>query len=114
MGLTLPNFAYPISNVIVPQGRAEMRFRLLLDFSNVGSIDVDGQAIIDAHGIEYIQGVFIDNATTRFRSLCNATRPQDCCRANIAGLLSFARSEPAALYFDNGAGGNRKVNLTVL
>lgn len=61
MGLSLPNFAYPISNVIVPQGGPKS-VPCSADFTNAGSISIDGQAIIDAHAIEFIQGVFIDNS----------------------------------------------------
>jgi hypothetical protein len=48
-GLSLANFAYPISNVIVPQGGPKT-VPAVLDFSAVATIDIDGQAIIDAHG----------------------------------------------------------------
>lgn len=60
-GISLSNFAYPVSNVIVPQGGPKC-VPAVLDYTNVATIDIDGQSIIDAHAIEYIQGVYIDNA----------------------------------------------------
>lgn len=57
---SIPNFAYPIANVIVPTGGPKC-VPTPLDFSATGQIDIDGQGIIDTHGIEYIQGVYIDN-----------------------------------------------------
>lgn len=58
---TLGNFAYPVANVIVPQGGPKA-VPGSLDFSNTAEIDIDGQAIIDAHAIEFIQAVYIDNS----------------------------------------------------
>jgi hypothetical protein len=64
-GVPLAQFAYPIANVIVPQSGPKC-VPAPLDFSASSQIEIDGQAIIDAHGIEFLQGVYIDNADNAF------------------------------------------------
>lgn len=59
MGLSL-QIGFGVSNVIVPAGGPRV-IPANLDFTNVAAIDIDGQQIIDTGGIQYIQGVFIDN-----------------------------------------------------
>lgn len=107
MGLSLPNFAYPISNVIVPSGGPKT-VPASCDFSNAASIDIDGQAIIDSHGIEYIQGVYIDNASNAvaFTLTCAATGHRIVCGPNMQGFFPLLVQNPprftAAMTQQNG------------
>jgi hypothetical protein len=94
-GLSLATFAYPISNVIVPQGGPKT-VPAILDFSATGQIDVDGQAVIDSHGIEYIQGVYIDNSdnAVAFTLLCNGTQHRIVCGPNSQGFFPLLSQLP--------------------
>jgi hypothetical protein len=112
MGLTLPNFAYPISNVIVPQSGPKT-VPAVADFSNAGSIDIDGQSIIDAHGIEYIQGVFIDNASNAvaFTLVCAGTNQRIVAAPNSQGFYPLLVQSPPRFTATMAQAANRTVNL---
>jgi hypothetical protein len=108
-GLSLANFAYPISNVIVPQGGPKT-VPAVLDFTNVATIDIDGQAIIDAHAIEFIQGVFIDNADNAvpFTLIAN-TQQRIVCAANSQGFFPLLVQNPPKLTANMAQAAGRKV-----
>jgi hypothetical protein len=53
---------FGINNVIVPKGGPRAVIATC-DFGTAGQTEIDGEAIVDRGGIEFIQGVFIDNST---------------------------------------------------
>jgi hypothetical protein len=54
---------FGIANVVVPAGGPKCVPAIGIDFTNVGSIVLDGSAIVQQGKIEYLQGVFVDNST---------------------------------------------------
>lgn len=114
MGFTLGNFAYPIANVIVPQGGPKA-VPASLDFSNVGSIDIDGQSIIDAHAIEFIQAVYIDNSLNAVPfSLTSNTTQTITIAANSQGVYPIFVQNPPKMTAVCAQANGRKVPLIFL
>lgn len=112
MGLTLPNFAYPVANVIVPSNGPKT-VPATCDFSNVGSIDIDGQSIIDSHGIEYIQGVYIDNASNAapFTLTCVGTNHRIVAAPNSQGFYPLLVQTPPRFVAAMAQAAGRQVGL---
>lgn len=94
-GLPIPNFAFPVANVIVPSGGPKA-VPATLDFSNTGSWDIDGQGIIDSHGIEYIQGVYVDNSdnAVAFSLTCFGTNHRIVVGPNQQGFFPLLVQNP--------------------
>jgi hypothetical protein len=112
-GLPIPSFAYPISNVIVPQGGPKC-VPAVLDFSATGQYDIDGQSIIEAHAIEYIQGVFIDNADNAvpISIADNATGHRIVCGPNMQGFFPLLVQNPPKLTAVMAQLAGRRVRVT--
>lgn len=53
---------FGIANVVVPAGGPKC-VPVMVDFTGVASVLLDGQAIVSQGKIEYLQGVFIDNSS---------------------------------------------------
>lgn len=112
VGLSLANFAYPIANVIVPQSGPKV-VPALCDFSATGEVDIDGQSIIDAHGIELIQGVYIDNAdnAVAFSLTCFGTNQRIVCGPNMQGFFPVLVQSPPRFTAIMAQLANRRVYL---
>lgn len=110
-GFSLGGFAYPVSNVIVPQGGPKC-VPCTADFSSTTTIDIDGQQIIDTHGIEQLQGVFIDNASnaTAF-TLTSNTGQRIVVAPNTQGFYPLLVQNPPKLTATSVQGGSNKVGL---
>lgn len=52
---------YGMNNVLIPKGGPAC-VEAILDFSNAAEILIDGEEIVSRGQIEYLQGVYIDNA----------------------------------------------------
>jgi hypothetical protein len=104
--MQVPNFAFPISNVIVPVGGPKC-VACSLDFSGTGTIEIDGEQIISQHAIEYIQGVFIDNAdnAAAFTITCAITGHRIVCPPNSQGFFSLMAQVPKFTATTTQAGG---------
>lgn len=94
----LGNFAYPVANVIVPSGGPKT-VPCVLDFSNTAEIDIDGQNMIDTHQMEYIQGVYIDNADNAapFTLVCGGTQQRIVAAPNSQGFYPLLVQNPPKL-----------------
>jgi hypothetical protein len=57
----LLNQSFGVANVVVPAGGPKV-VPVLVDFTSVASVLLDGQSIVSQGKIEYLQGVFIDNS----------------------------------------------------
>lgn len=112
-GIPIPQFAFPIANVIVPQSGPKC-VPATLDFSATASYDIDGQGIIDAHGIEYIQGVFIDNADNAvpFTITCGGTGHRVVVGPNSQGFYPLLVQTPPRFTAQSTQAAGRKVVCT--
>ena len=110
-GLSLPNFAYPIANVIVPQGGPKC-INAQCDFSNQAEIDIDGQQVIDAGAIEFLQGVYIDNADNAVAfTLTTNTNQRIVCGPNMQGFFPLLCQNPPKLTATMQQANGRLVDL---
>lgn len=111
-GFALGTFAYPIANVIVPSGGPKT-VPCSADFSNAAIFDIDGQAMIDAHAMEYIQGVYIDNASNAVAVTltCNGTNQRIVCGPNMQGFFPLLVQSPPKFTIAATQAAGRIVNL---
>ena len=109
---TLASFAYPISNVIIPQDGPKCA-PALLDFSSVSTIDIDGQQLIDAGQMEFVQGVYIDNASNAvpIELVCAFTAHRVTCPSNSQGFFSLLIQSPPKLTANMTQTNNRVVRV---
>lgn len=110
--VSLAGFAYPVSNVIIPQDGPKCS-PASLDFSNTAIYDVDGQQLIDAGSMEYVQGVYIDNADNAviFSLTCAVTGHRIVCPSNSQGFFSLLIPSPPKLTARAAQAAGRIVNL---
>ena len=110
-GLSLQNFAYPIANVIVPQDGPKT-VGATADFSNTGSIDIDGQNIIDTHAMEFIQGVFVDNSANAVAfTLLTNTGHKIVVGPNMQGFYPLLVQNPPRMTATMAQANGRTVGL---
>lgn len=109
---TLASFAYPISNVIIPQDGPKCA-PTSLDFSNAPTFEIDGQQLIDGGQMEFVQGVYIDNASNAvpFELICALTQHRVTCPSNSQGFFSLLIQSPPKLTANMAQSGNRIVKL---
>lgn len=93
--MNLLSTGFPVANVIVPKGGPRV-VSANLDFSNQAEIDIDGQAVIDAGQIEYLQGVFIDNADNpdKFELRIGQTNQRIVAKGNTQGYYPIMAPNP--------------------
>lgn len=110
--LNFSTFAYPIANVIVPSGGPKC-VPAVADFTNTPTYDIDGQQIIDQHQMEYIQGVYIDNADNAVpvTLICGGTNQRVVCGSNMQGFFPLLVQTPPKFTISTVQAGGRKVNL---
>jgi hypothetical protein len=114
MNLTLANFAYPISNVIVPQNGPKT-VPAVADFSNAGQLILMGRRLLTRMGLNTFRASLL---TTRqcgcfHAHLCGNTGSPHCLPPKFAGLLSSASSKVPRFTATMAQAGGR-VNRAIL
>ncbi len=108
----LLNVGMSISNVIVPKGGPKA-VPAILDFNNTAKIELDGQQVIDAGQIEYLQGVFIDNADnpTAFTLEISGLNQRIVCPPNKQGYFAIMAVNPPKMTAKTTQAANRVINV---
>lgn len=104
--------SFGIANVVVPKGGPKTS-PLTLDFSNTATIDVDGELVVSSGKIEYLQGVYIDNADnpTAFTLLIGTTNQRVVCPPNSQGYFAIMAPSPPKMTASTTQAANRFVPL---
>lgn len=104
--------AFAIANVIVPKGGPKV-IPTALDFSNAAEISMDGELIVSQGGIEYIQGVFIDNADNpdKFSLNMEGVNQRIVCPANSQGYFSIMATNPPKMIASTVQTNGRIINV---
>lgn len=94
----LVSFAFGTNNSVIPKGGPKV-IPVTLDFSNTGQIEIDGEQVVSSGAIEFIQGVYIDNAdnASAFTITCQATRQRIKVPANSQGFFPLLCANPPKL-----------------
>lgn len=103
---------FGISNVIIPKG-GPATIPALLDFTNTGEILIDGEIVISTGKIEYLQGVFIDNADNpdALSMTLDTTGQRVICPANSQGYFSILATNPPRITAETPQGGTKKIRV---
>ena len=94
-GFALSNASFGVNNIIVPKGGPKT-IPAILDFSNTGSIDIDGELVVSQGAIEYLQGVFIDNSknAVALTLTIHGTEQPIICPPNAQGYFAILCQNP--------------------
>lgn len=86
---------FGIANVIVPSGGPKAVSNVI-DFSNSADVELSGEAIVSQGKIEYLQGVYIDNADNvdPFVLTIVGTNQRITCKGKTQGYFSILCPNP--------------------
>lgn len=98
------------NNAIIPRNGPKV-VRADLDFSNVAEILIDGQQIVSQGQIEFLQGMFVDNATNAvpITFVMSATNQRIVVPANSQGYYSILVPNDPKIIATMEQTNNRKV-----
>jgi hypothetical protein len=110
-GLSLGT-AIGMNNVLIPRGGPKC-VPALLDFSNAAEIEIDGQLIVMQQEIEYLQGVFIDNADNAdtLTLTMNTTGHRIVCPPNSQGFFAMLVPNPPRIIAETTQGASQQFNV---
>lgn len=103
---------FGINNVIIPKG-GPATIPAKLDFTNVAEIDIDGEQVTSQGKIEYIQGVFVDNAdnTDPLVFTMATTGQRIVCPPNSQGYYAIMAPNPPRMTATTTQGANQIFNV---
>ena len=101
---------YGVNNVIIPKGGPKV-IPALLDFTQNGSVEIESEMAIAQQQIEFIQGIYIDNAdfNVAMTLSISGTGQRIVAPPNSQGFYSIMATNPPRMVATMTAGANRKV-----
>ena len=110
-GLSL-GFRYGVNNVIIPKN-GPATIPALLDFTSTAEIEIDGELVVSQGQIEYLQGVFIDNADNpdTLTLTMGTTGQRIVCPKNSQGYFAIMVPNPPRIVAQSAQAGNKKIRL---
>lgn len=110
-GVSLGN-QFGINNVIIPKGGPKT-VPALLDFSSVAEIEIDGELLTSQMRMEYLQGVFIDNADNldQLTIVMGTTGQRIVCPPESQGYFSIMVPNPPKMIANSAIVANKKIPL---
>lgn len=110
-GLSL-GFRYGVNNVIIPKN-GPATIPALLDFTDTGEIEIDGELVVMQGQIEYLQGVFIDNAdnTDPLSMTMGTTNQRIVCPPQSQGYFAIMVPNPPRIIARSAQSGTKKINV---
>lgn len=101
-----------INNVMIPKGGPKV-VPTNLDFSTVAQIDIDGEPIVSQGKIEFLQGVFIDNADNldKFTLTMNVTGERIICPPQSQGYFTILQPNPPKMLAGTTQANGKIINL---
>lgn len=86
---------FGIANIVVPAGGPKC-VPTNVNFANAAQVQLDGQLIVTQGKIEYLQGVFIDNADNpnKLTLTMSTTNQRIICPPNSQGYFSIMLPDP--------------------
>ena len=103
---------FGVNNVIIPKG-GPATIPCNLDFRNTGRILIDGEQVVSTGKIEYLQGVFIDNADNvdALTLTIGTTGQRIVCPARSQGYFSILAPNPPRIIAETPQAGTKVLNL---
>jgi hypothetical protein len=104
---------YGVNNVIVPKGGPKIA-PARLDFGTTAEIVVNGLEIVSNGNIEFLQGMFIDNADNIDPLICtmsDGTGQRIICPARGQGYFSMLQPNPPIIRFATPQMVGRVINV---
>lgn len=103
---------FGINNVIIPKG-GPATIPVELDFRNTGRVLIDGEQVVSNGRIEYLQGVFIDNADNvdALTLTIGTTGQRVICPPRSQGYFSILAPNPPRIVAETPQGGTKVLDL---
>lgn len=103
---------YGINNVIIPKN-GPATIPAVLDFRNTAEIVIDGELVVSTGKIEYLQGVFIDNADNAdaLTLTMGTTGQRIICPPLSQGYFSIMVPNPPRIVAETPQGGSKVLNV---
>jgi len=104
--------SFGMSNVIIPRGGPKC-VPAKLDFGATPEIEIDGELIVAQGHIEYLQGVYIDNADnpTPFSLIMGLTGQRITAAPNSQGYYAILAPNPPRMIATTTQAANRTIQL---
>jgi len=99
---------FGMNNVLIPKGGPAC-VAARLDFTNVAEIEVDGEQIVSRGQIEYLQGVYIDNANNaaQLSMIMGTTGQRIIAKPNTQGYYAILVPNPPKILIATTQGANQ-------
>lgn len=99
---------YGMNNVLIPKGGPAC-IEARLDFSNQAEILIDGEEVVSRGQIEYLQGVYIDNAqnASPLSLTMGTTGQRITCPPNSQGYFAILVPNPPRILAETIQGANQ-------
>lgn len=103
---------FGVNNVIIPAG-GPATIPASLDFRNTARIEVDGELVVSQGKIEYLQGVFIDNADNAnpLKLTMGITGQRIICPPNSQGYFAIMAPNPPRIICETPQNGNLQIPI---
>jgi hypothetical protein len=103
---------FGINNVIIPKGGPAI-VPCRLDFTNTARILIDGEQVVANGKIEFLQGVFIDNADNvdALTFTIQTTDQRLICPPRSQGYFAILTANPPRIIAETPQGGSKIINV---
>lgn len=103
---------FGMNNVLIPKGGPAC-VAAKLNFTNTPEIIIDGEQIVSRGQIEYLQGVFIDNAdnANALTLTMGTTGQRIVCPPNSQGYFAILMPNPPKIKAETTQGGSQIFNV---
>jgi hypothetical protein len=103
---------FGVNNIMVPKG-GPATIPALLDFTNASEVEIDGEIVISNGKIEYLQGVYIDNADNAdaLKLTMNTTGQRIVCPPNSQGYFAIMAPNPPKILATTPQGASKKISV---
>lgn len=103
---------FGINNVIIPKGGPAI-IPATLDFTNTARIVIDGEQVVSTGKIEFLQGVYIDNADNvdALTFTIQTTGQRLICPPRSQGYFAILTTNPPKIVAETPQGGTKIISV---